>query len=216
MREALKKLEQLRLVAIRPGGGAQVAPVEGASIEILRHLLFAGGRLDPVVAGQLLDFRELLVVGSARLALERATEDDVREARALVARIGAPGATLEEHLAVTEQLFALTVRASGNLVLALVRNALLAHDDPALRATRLASRLEPGRLRPIREAVDAALAARDPEALERAVRRLLRTARPAVLSALAQAAPAFRPTPASGVARDVVADRDPDGPPSRT
>lgn len=188
VREALKKLEQLRLVAIRPGGGALVTPVEGASIEILRHLLFAGGRLDRVVAEQILDFRELLVVGAIRLAMERASDDELAEARALVARIGAPGTTLDEHLAVTERLFGVAVRASRNLVLALVRNALLSHADPALRATRRSVLLSVETLAPIARDIDAALAERDGRRIEDAVRRLLRSARPSVLEALEHAA----------------------------
>jgi len=42
VRAGLKQLEQLRLVAIRPGGRATVIPPEDASIEVLRHLPDAG------------------------------------------------------------------------------------------------------------------------------------------------------------------------------
>ena len=201
VREALKKLELLRLVAIRPGGRATVSPVEGASVEILRHLLFAGGTLDRVVAEQLLDFREMLTVGAARLALERASEEDLVEARTLLSKLCAPGVTLGEHLGATEQLFALMVRASGNLVLALVRNALLAADDPALRATRqrLRHAIAVDVIAPIARELDAAIAVRDPDALEKSVRRLLRESRAHVLSALESFSPP--PTASSAALR---------------
>jgi GntR family transcriptional repressor for pyruvate dehydrogenase complex len=199
VREAFKQLEQLRLVATRPGGRATVTPIEGASVEILQHLLFAGGRLDRALAEQLLDFREMLTVGAARLALERASDEDLAEARALLEKLGAKGGTLGENLATTEQLSELMVRVSGNLVLALVRNALVAADDPALRATRqrLRHAASADAIVPIARALGAAIAARDPGALEDAVRRLLRESRAHVLAALASHAPA---TPASGIA----------------
>ena len=190
VREALKKLEQLRLVAIRPGGRATVSPVEGASVEILRHLLFAGGSLDRVVAEQLLDFREILVVGAARLALERATDEDLVEARGLLAKVMARGVTSEEQFALVEQLFALMFRASGNLVLALVRNALVSHDDPDFRATRRRVRrtVVEEVIPEIMGELDAAIATRDVRALEEAMRRLQRSTREHLLEALAEAA----------------------------
>jgi GntR family transcriptional repressor for pyruvate dehydrogenase complex len=190
VREALKKLEQLRLVAIRPGGRATVNPVEGASVEILRHLLFAGGSLDRVVAEQLLDFREILVVGAARLALERATDEDLVEARGLLAKVMARGVTSEEQFALIEQLFALMFRASGNLVLALVRNALVSYDDPDFRATRRRVRrtVVAEVIPEIMGELDGAIATRDVRALEEAMRRLQRSTREHLLEALAEAA----------------------------
>ncbi len=190
VREALKKLEQLRLVAIRTGGRATVSPVEGASVEILRHLVFAGGRLDRVVAEQLLDFREMLVVGAARLALERAKDEDLVEARGLLAKLTARGVTFDEHFMLIEQLFALMFRASGNLVLALVRNALVSHDDPAILATRRRVRraIVAEVIPEIVGELDAAIAARDVRALEDAMRRLQRSTREHLLEALAEAA----------------------------
>jgi DNA-binding FadR family transcriptional regulator len=191
VREALKKLELLRLVALRPGGRATVSPVEGASVEIVRHLLFAGGRFDRVMAEQLLDFREMLTVGAARLALERGNDEDLADARRLLRKLAAPATTLDEHLAVIEQLFGLVVRASGNLVLALVRNALLGHGDPAFRAARrrLHQNLAASGVAPIAGALEAAIEARDAQALEEGVRRLLRASRSQVLDALASVDP---------------------------
>jgi GntR family transcriptional repressor for pyruvate dehydrogenase complex len=71
VREALRKLEELRLVVIRRGDGARVRPIESAGIEIVRDLLLRDGRIDPVVAQQIVDVREMLITGAARLALER-------------------------------------------------------------------------------------------------------------------------------------------------
>jgi len=71
VREALKRLQELRLVVIRRGDGSRVAPIAGASAELIRDLLLAGGRLDRILAEQILDVREILIAGAARLAVER-------------------------------------------------------------------------------------------------------------------------------------------------
>lgn len=175
-----------------------MSPLEGASVEILRHLLFAGGALDVVLAEQLLDFREMLTVGAARLALERGSDEDLSEARSLLGRLGLRGVTVDEHLATLERLFALMVRASGNLVLALVRNGLLGPGGSALGESRrrLGQAMGTSGVAAIVAALDEAIARRDAEALEAAVRRLVRTSRPLVLESLSAAAPAAAPASA--------------------
>lgn len=191
VREALKKLEQLRLVATRPGGRATVTPLETASVEVVQHLLFAGGALDPVLAEQLLDFREMLIVGSARLALERGSDADIAEARAVLSRLATPGLLAQEQLESVERLFALLVRASGNLLLLLVRNALRAAGGAGAQAARrrVGSALAGPDALPRARALDEALARRDVRALEDAVRALVRASRGHLLETLFAAVP---------------------------
>jgi GntR family transcriptional repressor for pyruvate dehydrogenase complex len=124
VREALRKLEELRLVVIRRGDGARVRPIESAGIEIVRDLLLRDGRIDPVVAQQIVDVREMLITGAARLALERGAPASIDRARALVQRLADPKLTSAEFLPATEALFDVIAEASGNLVLRLVRNAV--------------------------------------------------------------------------------------------
>ena len=125
LREALRKLEELRLVVIRRGDGARVRPIEGAGIEVVRDLLLRDGRLDfSVIARQVLDVREMLITGAARLALERGAPESMDRARALVQRLADPKLTPAEFLPATEALFDVIAEASGNLVLRLVRNGV--------------------------------------------------------------------------------------------
>jgi GntR family transcriptional repressor for pyruvate dehydrogenase complex len=185
VREALKKLQELRLVVIRRGDGTRVAPIAGASVELIRDLLLAGGRLDPVLAEQILDVREMLIAGAARLAVERGDDGTLAHARALVAVLGDPQTRDDTFLEAIESLFEVMARASGNLVLQLVRNAIHARLAKR-RDVRLAFRPPaPEAARAARE-IDAALVARDPTGLEEAVRRFLRTTRSRALSALEQ------------------------------
>ena len=184
VREALKKLEELRLVVIRRGGGAHVQPIQTASVEVIQDLLLVGGRLDPVLAQQILDVRELLIAGAARLAVERGSDEVLARARRLVAVLGNPKTPDAAFLDAIEALFELMVEASGNLVLQLVRNAV--HARLAKRNdVRIALRPPaPAAARAARE-IDAAVVARDAAGAEEAVRRFLRATQSRALAALA-------------------------------
>ena len=74
IREAIKKLEQLGIAAVMPGG-VRVVPVEDATLEVLGHLLdlHAG----PELIGQFLDVLGAMVALSARSALVGATDEDI-------------------------------------------------------------------------------------------------------------------------------------------
>jgi GntR family transcriptional repressor for pyruvate dehydrogenase complex len=183
VREALKKLEQLRLVVIRRGGGARVQPIEGASVDVIRDLLLVGGQLDPVLAQQVLDVRELLIAGAARLAVERASDDVLLRARALVAALGDPDVSDDGFLEAMESLFELMAEASGNLVLRLVRNAVHAR-VVSRREVRLALRPPAREMSRAAGEIDSALESRNPAAAEEAVRRFLRATQSRTLRAL--------------------------------
>lgn len=183
VREALKKLEQLRLVVIRRGGGTTVGPLEGASIEVIRDLLFASGRVDPVLAQQLLDVRELLFAGATRLAVERASDETFARARSLVSVLAEPHASDEAFFEASEALVDLLVEATGNFVLRLVRNAVhsrVVSHPHARRNLRPPIQV----IAPLARAIDAAFIARDADAAEGAVRRYLRATQTCVLRAL--------------------------------
>jgi len=137
-------------------------------------------------------------VGAARLALERGSDEDLLEARALLAQLVSQGVTVDEHLAALEKLFVLMVRASGNLVLSLVRNGLLGPGGVALGDSRrrLGQAMAANAVSGIVREIDTAIAARDADVLEEAVRRLVRASRPLVFEALSAAAPAAAPAAA--------------------
>ena len=184
VREALKKLEQLRLIEIRRGGGARVSPVDEASLDVLAHLLDLDEGPDPVLVAQWLDVHELVLAGAVRLAVERAGDDEVARAREMLARLADAGLSDDDYLQTTDALAELISAASRNLVLRMVRSALR-----SLFTTRWSA--GPRRLRPPHEvlgpiigAIDAALVERDAAAAEEGVRRLLRSVRERLLKAM--------------------------------
>lgn len=199
MREALKTLSQLGLVAIQPGGGARVRQLQDASVEIVPHLLFAKGELDLDLTHQILDVHEMLVAGAARLSVERGDDDDLLHACELLRRMADPALVDEPRAQVVEEVFALITRTSGNLVLRLVRNAI----GPTLR--NQSARLMWGPLRPpsaaLRESFEAivrAIEARDAVATEEAVRAMLRDRRDRLMLFLRENdSPAHKPDPES-------------------
>jgi len=185
VREALRTLEQLGLVAVRHGDGATVRAPREASLAILRPLLLADGRLDRSLALQILDVHEMLVCGAARLSAERASDDQIRHARGLLRRLGEPCLARDDAVQVLDGLFEFVTESSGNLVLRLVRNAIGPIVGGDLRPVFWeALRPSDAELRAQLERIECGLAARDAVATEEAVRTLLRDGRPRLLAAL--------------------------------
>ncbi len=184
VREALRKLEQQRLIEIRRGGGARVAPLEQASLDVLGPLLHLDHRPDPQLVAQWLDVHELLLAGAVRFAVERASEEELCRARTLLARLSRRGLTDEVYVETIDELMELIAVATRNRVLRMVRAALRRLFVERLVRTR--QRLRPPRnvVAPIAEAVDAALTERDALAAEEGVRRLLRSGREQLLKSL--------------------------------
>lgn len=123
VREALKKLEQLGIADIRPGG-ARAAPIEDASLDIVRHLIELDESPDPELLDAVLEMFSGLFSLAARLAAERA--DDAQRARAkeILDRLMADGVPFAEEHALIHELSELFVEASGNMILTLVRKGL--------------------------------------------------------------------------------------------
>lgn len=185
-REALKLLAQQRLIEIRPGGGARVIPLHRASLDVLSHMIRPDDGADPALMAQLLDVHELLLAGAVRLAVERASADELARAIALL-DVLADSEREAEYLPTLATLLELIAEASHNLVLRMVGNGLLvilASVVPVLRRLRPAH----AALVPAVRDVRAALVARDAATAEQGIRALLRVKREHVLKELERAA----------------------------
>jgi GntR family transcriptional repressor for pyruvate dehydrogenase complex len=185
-REALKLLAQQRLIEIQPGG-SRVIPVHRASLDVLAHVLQRSDGPDPALMAQLLDVHELLLAGAGRLAVERASEEELARALELLDALVDESRSDDHYLRTITALIVLIADASHNLVLRMVGNglhAILGTVVPVLR------RLRPpvARVRPPVEAIRKAIEARDPEAAEQGIRALLRLQRRYVLERLERGA----------------------------
>jgi DNA-binding FadR family transcriptional regulator len=181
-REALKILAQQRLIEVRPGG-SRVIPVHRASLEVLGHVLQMSGAPDPDLLAQLLDVHELLWAGAVRLAVERASDEELGRARELLATLSRERISEEEYLRTIAALLEIIAEASHNLVLRMVGNSLFTILGAVVP---LLQRLRPSHatLLPAVRKVRRALARRDPVAAEQGIRALLRLKREYVLKKL--------------------------------
>ncbi len=124
VREALKKLEQLGLVAIQQGSGIRVQSLDEASFDLVGAMLFPAGRPNLTRIGDLLELREILFGGSMRLALERASGGEIEEVVGQLHRAADPDLADEDFVQVLSGLQDALARISGNRILVLLSNSL--------------------------------------------------------------------------------------------
>ena len=123
VRESIKKLEQLGIASVTPGG-VRVLPIEDATLEILGPLLDLGEiqKIDLIV--QFLDVFGGVLAMSSRLAVENASERELKDlASKLEAIIGSIG-QVEEHRKAWKTFTDSLLPIHKNLVLRLVGNGI--------------------------------------------------------------------------------------------
>jgi DNA-binding GntR family transcriptional regulator len=150
----------------------------------MRDLLHLGDGLERRVLEEILDVHEMLLAGTAALAVERIPEPGLARARGLVAELAEPGRTAFEFHVRVEALAELAGEASGHLMLRLFRNTFREAIVDGLRELApYFPEAEPGMGDAVRS-LDAALAARSSEAVAAAVRAVARLARVRLTRAL--------------------------------
>src|SRR4051794_35413033 len=88
VREAVKRLEQLRLVEVRHGDAMRVADWRTTSgLEAAAALLFTADGLDPAALAALMEARRMMLAESARLAAQRRSDQQAKRLEELAARI---------------------------------------------------------------------------------------------------------------------------------
>ncbi|MEE4360127.1 MAG: GntR family transcriptional regulator [Pseudomonadales bacterium] len=183
VREALKKLEQLGIAAIHPGG-VRVLPLEEASLDVLGPLMDLQEVPDIVLADQVIRVLSLLVIEAARDMVASAPDADVTHARSLVGRITALAPDDPEALDLRMELGRFLMAASGNLPMRLIANGLRIQFADRLRAKGITPIPDPISFRRHMQSLDAALEARDGEALADTMRALMALNQKALHAAL--------------------------------
>src|SRR5688572_8031924 len=118
VREAIKRLEQLRLVDVRHGDAMRVADWRTASgLDVIAHVLIDGSGVNRDTLRAVMEARRWLLAVAAGLAAERRTDAQAEELRAL-ARVAAREQTTDFTF------FAGLVEAAGNLVFSLILNSV--------------------------------------------------------------------------------------------
>ncbi len=126
IREALKRLEHVRLIETRHGGGSTVLDFRShGGFDLLRDLVAPGGQLNPLAARSLFELAAVTWPEMARLAALRADVTQLEAMEAVVSQIEACGPGQSARLQDLDlELFCLIARASENLALLLVLNSV--------------------------------------------------------------------------------------------
>jgi GntR family transcriptional repressor for pyruvate dehydrogenase complex len=166
VREALKRLEQLRLVEVRHGDATRVCDWRQSGLEALALL----GTVDAHVVRPLFEARTLLLREAARLAAQRRSDAQADQIAELAAAVGL--AADDEAAQLADWAFAaVVVEAAGNLVFQLIANSVrelyLSHAE---LFSAIVSRRE--QLVPLYAETAAAIQAGDADAAADAMERL--------------------------------------------
>src|SRR3954467_4274220 len=120
LREALKRLEQLRLVEVKHGDAMRVTDWRAqGGLDVLAYATTA----EPDLLESLFEARRLLLTEAARLAADRRSAEQA-ELIAATAKAFAEAQSAEEAHAIDLAFFALLIDAAGNLVFTLILNSI--------------------------------------------------------------------------------------------
>ncbi len=182
VREALKKLEQLRLVEIQQGSGIRVRAIEDASFDLVWDLIARAGTHDPRWMKGLLELREALFPGIVRVAMNRAPPADLRRAAAKVHEFVQRDCSDDEFMALLRSLQDDLAELTGNPVFKIFSNAL----QRGTEATPVARwvGLERRKITPLVQRVAVAVEAGDVDTAERATRDITRRVNEAVIAGM--------------------------------
>ena len=124
LREALKRLEQARLVSIQHGGATRVADfMKTGGLDLLTALLWRDGQLKTKVARSIVEMRSVLAPDIARLAAGRAS-GEAKEHLLSVAEQMAQTSDVQERQLLAVEFWSWAVEASDNVAYRLCYNTL--------------------------------------------------------------------------------------------
>ena len=183
VREALKKLEQLGIASIQPGG-ARVVPVQECTLDVLGPLLEVNEFPDAKLMGQVLDIGTLLIGYAAETAVERGDPAALARVEAIIDEILAAEHEDLAQIRVPRRLGRAFAHASGNLVLLLIINGLRTQIPDPRRVLGGPPKLDPKALKRVVADLKAAVAQRDGASAGSSMRRLMALMRAAARETL--------------------------------
>ncbi|MYF69049.1 MAG: FadR family transcriptional regulator [Proteobacteria bacterium] len=183
VREALKKLEQLGIASIQPGG-ARVVPVQECTLDVLGPLLELNEFPDAELMGQVLDIGTLLIGYAAESAVERGAPAALARVEAVIDEILAAEPEDLAQIRVPRRLGRAFAHASGNLVLLLIINGLRTQLPDPRRVLGGPPRLDPKALKRVVADLKTAVTRREGAAAGSFMRELMALMRAAAREAL--------------------------------
>jgi GntR family transcriptional repressor for pyruvate dehydrogenase complex len=183
VRVALKKLEQLGIADVKPGG-ARVVAVQEASLDVVGHLLDLEDPPNPDLVDQVLEVAGALMAAAARIAVERGEAAHLDRVRELIQRLRESELDEEARFEVAHELFHTFMDASDNLVLHIIRRGLRTQIFGRLLNATWHARPDAADLERMYLELDRVIRERDPAAASEAVHSLWRGLRERVRRSL--------------------------------
>ena len=131
VREAMKKLEQIGLAQVQPGG-ARVRPTDEASLDVIGHLLTQGKLPDATLVDQIMVVLNSLIGVAALQTLELASDEEINEIRKLARPLIDEDLDQGAHTLARFELMESIMQASRNLPLRLIARTLFDQVAPNL------------------------------------------------------------------------------------
>ncbi len=179
VREAFKKLEQLGVATIQPGG-ARAVPIEECTLDVLGPLLDLGDVPDLRLIDQALETGGVLIGFAVAKAMANGADAMVAEARTITREMLAADVESIQEVRGPPRLLRLFTKAADHLVLLLIMNGLRSQVVERLQTVGFPPRHDPQALRRIAVELDGALEARETEQIADIMKKLLNLIRESV------------------------------------
>ncbi len=186
VREAMSRLSQLGVAAIHRGG-ARVAPIDEANLDIIGYMLSSSELPDAKLLGQIFQVIDRLLAMAAETVVVEASDRQIEDIRTLVQRLLDPSLDGEAHTAARVEMMRAVMVTSENLVCQLIARSLFEQFAPSLAAFERYVQLDVDAFTLLMRQLDSALAVRDRTALRAVFDSLAGLHRETMLGALAAA-----------------------------
>ena len=186
VREAMKKLEQIGLADVQPGG-ARVRDKEEASLDVIGHILAKDELPDENLIEQILLVMTGLIAIAAVQVTSHGSEETINDLRALVEPLKNKELSKESNTIARIELVNHFVQASGNLPLQLIGRALFQQMAPNLSKLLPHINFDPGTFSPIADQLDSGLKTRNADTVTSAFTQLYEINRENMINAFSEA-----------------------------
>lgn len=164
VREAMKKLEQIGLAEVQPGG-ARVKAKDEASLDVIGHLLAQDRLPDATLVDQIMVVINSLLAIAAEQAIELADDDEISDIREIVRPLIDQELDKEAHTLARFELMQSIMLASRNLPLRLIARTLFEQVAPNMSELHRYTTIDGEAYRIFARQLDQALEQRDQTAL---------------------------------------------------
>ena len=168
VRESIKKLEQLGIAEVKPGG-VRIVPIEDATLEVLGHIIDLDEIPSSSLVGQLFEVFGAMMSHSARSAIRNASAEQIQDMRAIIKELCSTIDKPEEYHDGWRSLANYFIQVNQNLVLKLIGNGLKTQFMGRMEKIGLHPQIDKVKDLEFLEMMDKALQTRDHEAAGNAI-----------------------------------------------